>query len=129
MREAIEIECTRRGIVYGWSGGFLGGLNNIPTTDRRFEVCAEAVLDATDHGPVAVFCAEGDPAQCHRSWKVAAHLLVRFGVVTTNILRSGRDEDVRTTLARTHPFSVPPASGTLCNQLHSPLCPSDPLLT
>lgn len=103
----LEIEGVRHGIQYAWSGSILGGLNSIPTTDRAFRMAADTLLDTTDRGTVAIFCAEGDPAQCHRSYKVAAYLLMQHGFVSTNILRSGRDEDVRDTLSRTRGANVP----------------------
>lgn len=108
---ALELEGVRQGIQYAWSGSVLGGLNLIPTTARAFRIAAESLLDATDRGPVAIFCAEGDPAQCHRSYKVAAHLLVQHGFVTTNILRDGADEEVRDTLARTRRKDIPVCVG------------------
>ena len=106
-REALQIAATRHGIQYAWSGSLLGGRHPIPTTHRDYQIAADAVLDATDAGPVAIFCAEGDPAQCHRSWKVAAYLLVQHGVVASNILRNGQEEDVMDTLRRTRPVDVP----------------------
>lgn len=106
-RRALEIEATRHGIVYAWSGAILGGLNAISTTSRDFEVAADTLLDATECGPVAIFCAEGDPARCHRSWKVGAHLLARHGFSAVNVLRSGGEEDIAATLARTRSADIP----------------------
>ena len=58
---------------------------------------------------IAIFCAEGDPAACHRTWDIGASLLVRYGVIARSILRDGREEDVTDTLRR-----VPPANISAC---------------
>jgi uncharacterized protein (DUF488 family) len=104
---ALQVEATRHGIEYAWSGGVLGGLNSISTDDRGFQISAEALVDATDRGSVAIFCAEGDPSQCHRSYKIAAYLRVRQTFCAINILRNGSHESIEATLRRTKLSDVP----------------------
>lgn len=106
-RAAIEPEAQRRGIDYSWRGELLGGLNDIRTDDVGFVEALYELARYADSHRVAIFCAEGDPANCHRSWKVAAALLVRHGIEAINILRDGSEERLTTTLLRTRPADIP----------------------
>lgn len=94
-------------IRYDWMGEVLGGRNDVPTTSPVYLKAADQLLTAAMREPTAIFCAEGDPAQCHRTWKVAAHLLLQHGLIARSILRSGADEDATATLDRTPHDSIP----------------------
>lgn len=96
------------GMTYEWLGEILGGMNEIATDDPAFLAALDGLLALEAEGPIAIFCAEGDPAHCHRSWKVGAALLVLRNVVATNILRDGREEPVTRTLLRTKVANIPP---------------------
>jgi hypothetical protein len=69
----------------------------------------DAVASTCNDQNVATFCAEGDPAQCHRAYFVGALLLVRHGVVTRSILRDDREEDITRTLLRVDAKLIPEA--------------------
>jgi len=104
----LEVRAPAEGIEYVWSGAILGGLSPLEVTDRAFQVPAVALADAAEDQNVAIFCAEGDPAACHRAYKVGAFLNLELGCSVTNILRSGREEAIADTLARTDERLLPP---------------------
>ena len=87
-------------IHYRHEGEILGGRSEIPVDDPAYIEALERIIEASCRERVAIFCAEGDPAQCHRSWDVAASLLVRYGVIARSILREGQEEDITDTLRR-----------------------------
>ena len=96
-------------IDYIWLGNLLGGHVN-PTTDMNtIQKGLATILSHAENGSIAYFCAEGDPAQCHRVLLVGRFLLELHGVVTENILRDDSIEDVDETLCRV--FSRTTGSG------------------
>jgi uncharacterized protein (DUF488 family) len=103
----FEATAQLRGLKYVWEGDVLGGLNEIATHDPKFLIALDRLLEFDAKMPTAIFCSEGAPTECHRSWKVGAALLVHRGVVARNILRDGLEEDVTRTLLRTKPIDVP----------------------
>lgn len=84
-------------------GDVLGGRADIALDDPRYIERLEQIIDAARRERIAIFCAEGDPAACHRSWDIGASLLVRYGVIARSICRDGREEDITDTLARVRP--------------------------
>lgn len=102
---AIERWSERHGVLYRREGEILGGRSELPLDDPRYTDRLGAIISAACREPVAIFCAEGDPADCHRSWDIGASLLVRYGVIVRGILRDGREEDITDTLARVNPSS------------------------
>jgi len=102
----IERWSERAGIMYRGYGGVLGGRSDITTDDPRYADALDEILDKAGREPIVIMCAEGDPAQCHRSWDVGASLLLRYGQIVTSILRDGRHEDLADTLARTNPSRI-----------------------
>lgn len=96
----IERWAERGGIMYRQCGNVLGGRTEICLDDPRYIAALERLLDAACREPIVIMCAEGDPAQCHRTYDVGASLLVRRGVVARSILRNGHEEDLTNTLAR-----------------------------
>jgi hypothetical protein len=107
-RPELALAAKEHGLRYSWEGLVLGGLNSIATGDATFLAALDRLLTLETDGPVAVFCAEGDPSQCHRSWKVGAAAMVHRGVDPINILRDGREERVSRTLLRTKADNIPP---------------------
>jgi uncharacterized protein (DUF488 family) len=99
----IERWSQRAGMLYRQGGEILGGMNAIPTDDPRYVDALDDILDAAGRERIVIMCAEGDPAQCHRSWDVGASLLVHYGVIGVNILRNGTNEDMTDTLQRVNP--------------------------
>lgn len=95
---------SRRKMEYVWLGNLLGGDVNPETDMRSIKRGIQQVLDHATFGSVAYFCAEGDPARCHRSRLVGRVLLETYGVVTENILRDNSIEDIDTTLCRALPL-------------------------
>lgn len=96
-----------QGMHYHWEGAALGGLNDIRSDNPAFLQALDRLLALEQEGPVAIFCAEADPAECHRSYKCGAALLVHRGIVAANILRDGREEPVTRTLLRTKSDYIP----------------------
>lgn len=104
----VQQEAVARGFKYTWQGKVLGGLNEIPTNVPLFQKIMENIVLLADEQDVAVFCSEGDPSECHRSWKVGSYAFVNHGLVVQNILRSGNTEDISKTLLRTNAADIPP---------------------
>lgn len=103
----LSLAAAARRMGYLWEGEVLGGMNDIPTNAPTFLAALDRLLAIEAEGPVAIFCAEGDAAHCHRSWKAGAALLVHHGVVAINILRDGSEEPVTATLLRTMAGNIP----------------------
>lgn len=99
-RPKIEQWAPRAGLMYRWEGEILGGNAGIALDDPRYLDALDRVLSAASRERIAIMCAEGDPAQCHRTWDIGASLLASFGVVVRSILRDGSDEDVNCSLQR-----------------------------
>jgi uncharacterized protein (DUF488 family) len=104
-KAALENALTARGMRYEWRGDLLGGMNDIATDDPAFLGALDQLLSI--NGPIAICCSEGDPAQCHRSAKVGAAILVHRGISAINILRDGSEEPLTRTLLRTKADNIP----------------------
>jgi uncharacterized protein (DUF488 family) len=98
--DQIERWSERASIMYRRSGDILGGTSDVPLDSPLYLSELERIVDTSCREPVAIMCAEGDPAQCHRTWDVGASLLIRWGVVARSILRNSREEDITVTLQR-----------------------------
>jgi uncharacterized protein (DUF488 family) len=96
----IEKWSGSHGIMFRQWGDVLGGRADIALDDPRYIERLEQIIDAARRERIAIFCAEGDPAACHRSWDIGASLLIRYGVLALSICRDGREEDIADTLAR-----------------------------
>jgi uncharacterized protein (DUF488 family) len=99
-RQQIERWTERQALMYSWQGSILGGRSDTPLDHPDYIATLERILSCAGRENVAIFCAEGDPAECHRTWSVAASLLVRHGVIAQSILRDGREEAVIDSLRR-----------------------------
>lgn len=104
----IERWSEKAGIMFRQSGDILGATADIPLDDPAYLAALDRIINAACREPVAIMCAEGDPAQCHRTWDVGASLLVRWGIVTRSILRDGWEEDITATLRRVIPSRIKP---------------------
>jgi hypothetical protein len=104
----IEAWASKAGIFYRQSGHVLGGRTTFQLDAPEYLAELDCITAASCREPLAIMCAEGDPAQCHRTWDVGASLLVRDGIIAKSILRDGKVEDITTTLARIHPSSFKP---------------------
>lgn len=105
---AIERWSERHGVLYRREGEILGGRSDVPLDDPRYIDTLGAIISAACQENIAIFCAEGDPADCHRTYDIGASLLIRHGVIVRSILRDGRDEDITDTLARVCPGDFRP---------------------
>ena len=99
-RGQIEKWAEHQGRFYRWEGLVLGGRSETPRDHSDYLAALDRILTGAGSENVAIFCAEGDPAACHRTYDVGASLLVRYGVVARSILRDGREEDVTDSLIR-----------------------------
>ncbi len=70
------------------------------TPDDDITKHLQQMIELSHDGPLAYFCAEGDPINCHRTTLVGRRLLEDCGIVTSNILRDGSLEDSDSTLLR-----------------------------
>lgn len=106
-RKAIETWSDRIGIHYTFEGEALGGDQG---EDRELSVIAKAVSGVADAGSkenVAIMCAEGDPARCHRTWDVAVWLLKWHEIDPISILRDGTEERATQSLLRVSKRDLP----------------------
>ncbi len=62
------------GIEYQFEGRALGGLGEINCADPEFIEAMERVLALQSEGNVALMCAEKNPRDCHRGFKLLAWL-------------------------------------------------------
>lgn len=117
----IERWCERAGVYYRWAGDVLGGRSEIDIDDDRYVDALSVIVQAANREPVAIFCAEGAPHECHRNYEIGATLLVRFGVEPVNIRRDGSDQRVTETLAFTKPGLIPESiRGAVMQRLATP---------
>lgn len=105
----IERWAPKAGIFYRQCGEILGGMSKTPVDDPAYIAALERIVEASMREPVAIMCTEGDPAQCHRTWDLAASLLIHWGIIATSICRDGSTEDATTSLRRVRSsnFSAP----------------------
>lgn len=90
----------RADIYYRQCGAILGGQSEIAVNDTAYCELLNQLTATAKRNNVAIMCAEGDPALCHRSWDIGASLFVNWQVSVTCILRDGTNEDIGTTLNR-----------------------------
>lgn len=96
----IERWASRAGIMYRQEGKALGGASAESIGSDAYNAALQRIVDAALTEQIAIFCAEGAPEQCHRSYSVGAALLALLGVRSINILRDGTEEDILRTLSR-----------------------------
>jgi len=105
----IEAWASKAGIFYRQCGKVLGGRTAFQLDAPEYVAELDCITVASCREPLAIMCAEGDPAQCHRTWDIGASLLIRDGIIAKSILRDGRAEDITITLDRVHPSNLKPA--------------------
>ena len=120
-KAALEAALRGAGIGYEWRGEALGGKPRDPgltdgtgkpdytamAAQPAFEEAVDELAGLASSHRIALMCAEGDPAHCHRTHLVGAALTGR-GVEVIHILRDGTlcaDCDL--------PGRAPPAQGEL----------------
>ena len=99
-QKALAAELALRDIDYIWRGDVLGGEQSLRITADQQDEAMVSIVELASRKNVVVFCAEGDPARCHRSWSIGQRLLQKWGLVTANVLRNGSVEYVDETLSR-----------------------------
>ena len=99
----------RAGIYYRQCGSIFGGRSEIALDDPRYINLLGELTNAANSEIVAIMCAEGDPALCHRSWAIGASLLLKCNVSVTSILRDGSLEDINATINRIRRTDFAPA--------------------
>lgn len=106
-RPQMQRWCEHEGVFYDFAGEVLGGRCDLSAVNPAFVARLRRVVDASLREPVALMCAEGDPRVCHRTTKLAAALLVTYGITAVSILRDGNDEVVTKTLAAMNAATIP----------------------
>ncbi len=80
------------GIQYEFEGKALGGLGDVSVKSSEFIEAMERVLALQSEGKVALMCAEKNPRDCHRGFKLLAwlHTQPHLGeVLTAHITPTG----------------------------------------
>ena len=114
----IERWSATADIMYKQLGHVLGGDASIELNDAQYHRALISIMETGDNENVAIFCVEGDPALCHRSWDIGASLLLNWGVSTTNILRDGGLEKVESTIHRVRRTNFSPTILKAMDELH-----------
>ena len=96
----MEAALSLAGISYRWMGESLGGLEEVDHSGTEFLQSLACIVAEADTVNAAYFCAEGAPADCHRTWTVGAEILRRYQLNTLNILRDDSLEPLGITLAK-----------------------------
>jgi uncharacterized protein (DUF488 family) len=102
-RTALQRSLPEAGIAYRWLGEALGGKPRAPLP--VFSAGIETLLELAAQQPVAMMCAERDPAHCHRAHLVTPALLAR-GAAVQHIHGDGHlesDADLRRRIAPAPP--------------------------
>lgn len=111
-QRALEDALAARGIAYAWRGKALGGFRKAPPHSRHvalrvgafrgfadymetaeFASALDAVLQEAGRAPLAIMCAEREPAQCHRSF-IADAALAR-GARVVHLIDGGERREAR----------------------------------
>ena len=91
-RENLATALREAGLAYRWEGKALGGMRpsyaeHMQT--EQFQSAARALSEID--GRVCIMCAEGDPAECHRSF--IADWLVAHGERVAHLLDFGTQQE------------------------------------
>lgn len=106
-RKAIERWSDKLGIHYCVEGDVLGGDDS---EGRELSVIAKSIsriVGSAGSENVAVMCAEGDPAKCHRTRDVSVWLLSWHEIDPVSILRDGSEERATQSLLRVSKRNLP----------------------
>lgn len=96
----IEQWAEELGLAYRQEGPVLGGLTEASPDSPAYDLAIRRLFISSIHTNIAIFCAEGEPENCHRCYNVGAALLLRQGVNGINIRRDDSDEGMVTSLRR-----------------------------
>lgn len=105
-QKAIEKWSERMGVHYRWEGQMLGGDH----AERELQSIAKSISQlakASTNESIAIMCAEGDPASCHRTWDVSVWLLRWHAIDPISILRDGNEERATQSLLRVSKGNLP----------------------
>ncbi|MCO4090742.1 MAG: DUF488 domain-containing protein [Sphingorhabdus sp.] len=105
----IEQWSESAGIFYRQCGTIFGGRSEVALDDPIYIDLLNELIIAAKRNPVVVMCAEGDPANCHRSWAIGASLLLKCNVSVINIMRDGTTEDIGASIRRIKRRNFTPA--------------------
>ena len=108
----------RAGIYYRQCGSIFGGRSEIALDDPSYINLLGELTKASESETVAIMCAEGDPAMCHRSWDIGASLLIKWKLPVTSILRDGSVENILVTLLRIRRSNFAPAILSALDRMH-----------
>jgi uncharacterized protein (DUF488 family) len=96
----IERWTEKAGILYRQCGHVLGGRSDVSLDANEYVDLLQNLVAVGGKERLAIMCAEGDPALCHRSWSVGASIFFRWQVSIQSILRDGTSEPLIETLRR-----------------------------
>ncbi len=88
-RGALRALIRAEGIDYFWAGEELGGREKIPVTSQAFIGRMAQIADMAGRSRVALMCSEGNPAECHRAWKLTAWIHRNTEMIAQHIFRDG----------------------------------------
>jgi uncharacterized protein (DUF488 family) len=111
-RDALETTLATRGIGYAWRGEALGGFRKAREESRHtalrepafrgfadhmetgvFKDALTELIECAETAPVAIMCAERDPAQCHRAL-ISDAVLIR-GARVIHLIEPGERREAR----------------------------------
>ena len=89
IREQLRVSIRVEGIDYFWASKELGGRGKTSVTSAEFIGRMQQVEEMASRTRVALMCSEGDPANCHRGWKLTAWIHRNTDMIAQHILRDG----------------------------------------
>ena len=99
-RDRLEAALADRRIAYRWLGETLGGEATVHINSHEARRTLTELVDMCRTANGVIFCAEHDPASCHRTWAIGKALLGQFDVSVLNILKNDELEPIDHTLQR-----------------------------
>lgn len=107
-RKSMERWTETLGVQYCFAGEVLGGMSDFTPYDADHQTIVDDIIRSSINESIAIMCAEGDPAKCHRTWSVAVSILARHEIDPISILRDGQEERASYSLTRVSQSSLPP---------------------
>lgn len=106
-RQRIEEWSSTQGIYYRFCGEILGGMSDVGLRDPEYISAISKIARASTNEVIAIMCAEGDPAKCHRTWSIAGSLLARHEIDPISVLRDNTEERSTQSILRVSKRKLP----------------------
>lgn len=99
-KNRLELALSELNIRYIWMGRALGGYREEDISAAEIRCALGELVRVSADAPTVMFCSEGEPSNCHRTWDIGQTLITDFGLAPVNILRNDELEEMTATLGR-----------------------------